>query len=81
VGVAVLRRAVGTRVSAVRGAAVVALVGWLAAGALVWGTATGWPEALVAALGVLALQYGQLTRGERRWLGARLGLRGKEVGA
>jgi O-antigen/teichoic acid export membrane protein len=81
VGVAVLRRAVGTRVSAVRGAAVVALVGWLAAGALVWGTTTGWPEALVAALGVLALQYGQLTRGERRWLGARLGLRGKEVGA
>jgi hypothetical protein len=71
-GIAILRRQLDVRLAAIRRALGVALVGWLAA-AMLWAIgATGWLEAVMLALAVVALQFRQLTPSERRWLADRL---------
>jgi PST family polysaccharide transporter len=71
-GFVVLRGALGVRLAAVRSALTVAVAGWLAAGTLWAAGATGWLEAMLLAGAVVALQFRQLTPGERRWIADRL---------
>jgi PST family polysaccharide transporter len=80
VGLAILRSAVGVRLAAVRAPLVVAIGGWLLAGALRGAGATGWLEAGAAAAAVVALQLRALTPGERRWVAERLTRPLSEVG-
>lgn len=80
VGFAVLRGELGVRLATVRSALTVAGLGWLAAAALWAAGATGWIEAVVLAAVVVALQFRQLTPGERRWIADRLRLPAPEIG-
>jgi O-antigen/teichoic acid export membrane protein len=79
VGVAALRAALGVRLWAIRHALGIALAGWLVAGVLCLAGATGWLEAVAVAVAVVALEFRQLTPGERRWIADRLGLTALEV--
>jgi O-antigen/teichoic acid export membrane protein len=79
VGLAALRREPGVRLVAVRPALTVAALAWGAAAALWAGGATGWLEAGLGAGAVIALQFRQLTPGERRWVTDRLRAPASEV--
>ena len=74
-GFAVLRRQLDVRLAAVRSALAIAVLGWLAAAALRGAGATGWIEAVALAALVVAVQFRQLTPGERGWIADRLRLR------
>jgi len=78
-GFVVLRRQLGVRPAAVQSALAIAVLGWLAAAALRGAGVTGWIEAAVLAALVVALQFRQLTPGERRWIADRLRLRAPET--
>jgi len=80
VGVAIVRRDLGIRLAALRGALAITLGGWGAALLLWLAGATGWMEAVALAAAVITLELGELSAGERRFIAGRLRLRAAEAG-
>lgn len=71
-GLAVVRAELAVRVTAMRSALTVAVLGWAAAAGLWTAGATGWLEAGMLAAAVVVLQFHRLAPQERRWILARL---------
>lgn len=71
-GLAVVRAELAVRLSEVRSALMVSVMGWATAAALWMAGATGWLEAAALAAVVLLLQFQRLTPDERRWVIERL---------
>jgi O-antigen/teichoic acid export membrane protein len=80
VGVVIVRRDLGIRLAALRGALAITLGGWGAALLLWLAGATGWMEAVALAAAVITLELGELSAGERRFIAGRLRLRAAEAG-
>jgi O-antigen/teichoic acid export membrane protein len=73
-GLAAVRVQLGARLSAVRGALTVAVLGWLAAATFWVLGATGWLPATGLAAAIVVCEFQRLAPEERRWVLGRLGL-------
>ena len=73
-GLAAVRVQLGARLSAVRGALAVAVLGWLAAAAFWVLGASGWLPATGLAAAIVVCEFQRLAPEERRWVLGRLGV-------